>query len=186
MRNKYLYITLLALLGATPESLAQSTIQYAPRLVVTVTIDQLRADYLEAFAPLYGQNGFKRLLKQGRVYPHASYPFSPIDRASAVASLATGVTPYYHSIVGERWLSRETLRPVMAIGDEETADNLSTSTLGDELKVSTEGKAKVYAVAPTADATVMSVGHDGGIGCGSYSRCRRHERRTCRRCRTMD
>ena len=159
MRNKYLYITLLALLGATPESLAQSTIQYAPRLVVTVTIDQLRADYLEAFAPLYGQNGFKRLLKQGRVYPHASYPFSPIDRASAVASLATGVTPYYHSIVGERWLSRETLRPVMAIGDEETADNLSTSTLGDELKVSTEGKAKVYAVAPTADAAVMSVGH---------------------------
>jgi Type I phosphodiesterase / nucleotide pyrophosphatase. len=159
VRNRYLYITLLALLGVTPESLAQSTIQYAPRLVVTVTIDQLRADYLEAFAPLYGQNGFKRLMQQGRVFPHASYPFSPIDRASALASLATGVTPYYHSIVGERWLNRETLRPVWAIGEGQTADNLSTSTLGDELKVSTEGKAKVYAVAPTADAAVMSVGH---------------------------
>lgn len=159
MRNKYLYITLLALLGVTPELLAQSTIQYAPRLVVTVTIDQLRADYLEAFAPLYGQNGFKRLMQQGMVFPHASYPFSPIDRASAAASLATGVTPYYHSIVGERWLNRETLRPVLAIGDNQSADNLSTSTLGDELKVSTEGKAKVYAVAPTADAAVMSGGH---------------------------
>ncbi len=159
MRNKYLYITLLALLGVTPESLAQSTIQYAPRLVVTVTIDQLRADYLEAFAPLYGEDGFKRLMKQGKVFSHVSYPFSPIDRASAVATLATGVTPYYHSIVGERWLNRETLRPVLAIGDNQTADNLSTSTLGDELKVSTEGKAKVYAIAPTADAAVMSVGH---------------------------
>lgn len=59
MRNKYIYITLLALLGVTPEVLAQSSIQYAPRLVVTVTIDQLRADYLEAFAPLYGEDGFK-------------------------------------------------------------------------------------------------------------------------------
>ena len=159
MKNKYLYITLLVLLGVTPESLAQNTIQYAPRLVVTVNIDQLRADYLEAFAPLYGQNGFRRLMQQGRVYPNASYPFSPIDRASAVASVATGVTPYYHSIVGERWLNRETLRPVFAVGEDVTADNLSTSTLGDELKVSTEGKAKVYAVAPSSDAAVMSIGH---------------------------
>lgn len=159
MRNKYLYITLLALLGATPEMLAQSKLQYAPRLVVTVTIDQLRTDYLEAFAPLYGDDGFKRLMQQGRVFPNASYTFSPIDRTSAAASLATGVTPYYHSVVGERWLSRETLRPVQAIGENQTADNLSTSTLGDELKVATEGKAKVYAIAPSADAAVMSVGH---------------------------
>lgn len=159
MRNKYLYITLLALLGVTPELLAQSKIQYAPRLVVTVTIDQLRTDYLEAFSPLYGNDGFKRLMQKGRVYPNASYPFSPIDRTSALASLATGVTPYYHGIVGEQWLYRETLRPVMAVGDKITADNLSTSTLGDELKVATQGKAKVYAIAPSADAAVMSVGH---------------------------
>lgn len=159
MRNKYLYITLLALLGVTPESLAQSNLQYAPRLVVTVTIDQLRTDYLEAFAPLYGEDGFKRLMQQGRVFPNASYTFTPIDRASAVASLSTGVTPYYHSIVGERWLSRETLRPVQAVGENLSADNLSTSTLGDELKVATEGKSKVYGIAPSADAAVMSVGH---------------------------
>ena len=159
MRNKYLYITLLALLGVTPELLAQSKIQYAPRLVVTVTIDQLRTDYLEAFSPLYGEDGFKRLMKRGRVYPNASYPFSPIDCTSALASLATGVTPYYHSIVGEQWLNRETLRPVTAIGENKTADNLSTSTLGDEMKLSTQGKAKVYAVAPSAAAAVMSIGH---------------------------
>lgn len=159
MRNKYLYITLLALLGVTPESLAQSKLQYAPRLVVTVTIDQLRTDYLEAFAPLYGDDGFKRLMKNGRVFPNASYTFTPIDKASAAASLATGVTPYYHSIIGERWLSREILRPVLATGDNHSADNLSTSTLGDELKVSTEGKAKVYAIAPSCDEAVLSVGH---------------------------
>lgn len=159
MRNRYLYITLLAVLGITPEMLAQSQIQYAPRLVVTVAIDQLRTDYLEAFAPLYGNDGFKRLLRKGKVYPSASYPFSPIDRASATASLTTGVSPYYHSIVGERWLHRETLRPVLCVGEALTPDNLSTSTLGDELKVSTEGKAHVYSIAPFADAAIMSGGH---------------------------
>lgn len=159
MKNRYLYITLLAVLGITPEMLAQSQIQYAPRLVVTVAIDQLRTDYLEAFAPLYGNDGFKRLLRKGKVYPSASYPFSPIDRASATASLTTGVSPYYHSIVGERWLHRETLRPVLCVGEALTPDNLSTSTLGDELKVSTEGKAHVYSIAPFADAAIMSGGH---------------------------
>lgn len=159
MKNKYIYITLLTLLGVTPELLAQSKIQYAPRLVVTIAIDQLRTDYLEAFAPLYGTDGFKRLLQKGRAYPNASYPFYPVDRTSALASLATGVSPYYHSIVGEQWLNRETLRPVFAIGDQVTADNLSTSTIGDELKVATQGKAMVYSVAPSADAAVMSIGH---------------------------
>ena len=159
MRNKYLYITLLAILGITPEMMAQSKIQYAPRLVVSITIDQLRTDYMEAFAPLYGNDGFKRLLQQGLVFPNAGYPFSPIDRASATASVVTGVTPYYHSIVSQKWLNRETLRPVYCTGDNGEAANLSTSTLGDELKVSTEGKAKVYSISPFDDAAILSAGH---------------------------
>ena len=159
MRNKYLYITLLAILGITPEMMAQGKIQYAPRLVVNITIDQLRTDYMEAFSPLYGNDGFKRLLQQGMVFNNANYPFSPIDRASATASIATGVTPYYHSIVGEKWLNRETLRPVYCVGEKQTPDELSTSTIGDELKVSTEGKAKVFSISPFNDAAILSAGH---------------------------
>ena len=44
-----------------------------PRLVVGLTIDQLRADYIEAFSALYGERGFKRLLKEGRIYTDAAY-----------------------------------------------------------------------------------------------------------------
>lgn len=161
MRNKYLYITLLAVLGFTPDILAQSKIQYAPRLVVNITIDQLRTDYMEAFSPLYGSGGFKRLLQQGLVFNYSSYPFSPIDRASAVASLATGVSPYYHSIIGEKWLNRETLQTVYCLGQNMSADELQTSTIGDELKVSTEGNAKVYSISPFQDAAVLAAGHAG-------------------------
>jgi hypothetical protein len=168
MTNRYLYITLLAVLGFGSESFAQE-LRNAPRLVVNITIDQLRSDYLEAFLPLYSDKGFKLMMEQGCVYPNASYPFAPIDRASAIASLTTGVTPYYNKIIGERWLSRETLRPVYCVNDNEytglntkngsSPKNLSTSTLGDELKVATAGRGIVYAIAPFRDAAVLSAGH---------------------------
>lgn len=168
MTNKYLYITLLAVLGFKAETSAQE-LRNAPQLVVSITIDQLNSDYLEAFLPLYSDNGFRLLLSQGTVYTNASYPFSPIDRASAMAALASGVTPYYNKITGERWLNRETLRPVYCVDDSKhpglntkeatSPKQLCTSTLGDELKVSTAGRGIVYAIAPFRDAAVLSAGH---------------------------
>ena len=148
MRNKYLYITLLAILGFNAETIQaqERQLKMAPRLVVNITIDQLRSDYLEAFSPLYRTDGFRRLMDKGMVFSNASFPFLPIDRASAIASIATGTTPYYNNIVGEQWLNRETLRPVYCIYDanyvglltnEPSAPSaLKTSTISDELKVS--------------------------------------------------
>ena len=64
-----------------------------PKLVVGLTIDQLRTDYLEAFSTLYGDRGFRRLWKEGRVFRNAEYTFSGTDRASAIAAIYTGTTP---------------------------------------------------------------------------------------------
>ena len=100
-KNKYLYITLLAVLGFHQEAMAQ-VVASTPRLVVNITVDQLRADYLETFMPLYGNDGFKKLLKQGKVFASASYDFTPVDRASAIATINTGTTPYYHGIASDR------------------------------------------------------------------------------------
>lgn len=175
MKHKYISLTLLTVLSATGANGQTVAIQPAPKLVVNIAIDQLRTDYLEAFAPLYTENGFKKLLTEGTVYANASFPFSPIDRASAIAAITTGTTPYYNSIVGARWLDRETLRPVFCVDDNKytgyfTRDcssphNISTSTIGDELKVTTKGKALVYAIAPFRDAAVLAAGHaaDGAI-----------------------
>ncbi len=168
MKHRYIPLILLSALTVTTTAGAQA-IKSAPRLVVSITIDQLRTDYLEAFAPLYTDNGFKRLLDQGLVYTNVSYPFSPIDRASAVAAVVTGTTPYYNTISGAQWLDKETLRPVYCIDDKKypglqtneasSPHNLSTSSVGDELKATTNGKAIIYAIAPFRDAAVLSAGH---------------------------
>lgn len=160
-KNKYLYITLLAVLGFQQEAVAQ-IVASTPKLVVNITIDQLRSDYLETFVPFYTNDGFKRLLSQGRVYAHASYNFAPVDRASAMASISTGTTPYYHGITSEEWFDRQTLRSIKCITTDKqdfSPMHLLTTTIGDEMRQTTDGVAMVYAIAPTADLAILSAGH---------------------------
>ena len=161
MSNKYIYITLLSALVLSNEVGAQ-TVQQAPKLVVSITVDELRTDHLETFAPLYSAGGLRKLLTEGAFYANASYSFTPVDRASAAASLSTGTTPYYHGITGEEWLDRSTLRPIRAVHDLKqgySPRQLGTSTLGDELKIASNGISKVFAFAATPENAILSAGH---------------------------
>lgn len=143
--------------------------QEAPRLIVGITIDQLRTDFLESFVSLYGENGLKKLLNEGVIYKDVEYPFKNIDRASASASIVSGTTPYYHGITGVEWLNRKTLLTETCVDDKDaegvntnkgaSARNLTVSTIGDELKLATEGKGLVYSIGTDKVMTVLSAGH---------------------------
>jgi len=157
--NRYFTAALLALTGTAVQA---QMLSQAPRLVVNITIDQLRTDYIEQFASFYGQDGFKKLLTEARVYEAASYPFAPIDRASAITDIVTGTSPYYHYIPGVQWLDRKTLRPMNCVDDSQygiSPKNISSSTVSDELKMSTNGSAIVYGIAADKESAVLSAGH---------------------------
>ncbi|MGI6222863.1 MAG: alkaline phosphatase family protein [Prevotella sp.] len=157
--NKYLVI-LLAVLSST--ELQAQNLKSVPKLVVDITIDQLRNDFLEQYASMYSPNGFNKLTSQGIVYESASYPFSPVDPASAIASLTTGSTPHYNNIVGTMWLNRTTLRPIGCVDDSKyvaSPTRLATSTIGDELKIATNGSAIVYGIAEKKELAILSAGH---------------------------
>lgn len=166
------YRLLTALIGAWVLSNASAyAVADAPRLVVSITIDQLRSDYIQAFKSLYGERGFKRLFKEGYVCLNAEYPFVSPDRASAVACLFTGASPYENGIVASKWMDRKVLRPVYCVDDSKypslpngTASSpqyLRSSTLVDELKMASRGTAQVYAIAPFRDAAILAAGHAG-------------------------
>ncbi len=158
----FLAVTLLASIEAQAD-------RQIPRMVVNIAVDGLRSDLLDAFMPLYGDNGFRRLFNEGRVYSYAQYPNANLNRASSIATLATGAVPYDNGIIDRLWFNRNTLRPEYCVADDtvsglETAEklsprNLGVSTIGDELKVATEGKAAVYSFAPFSDAAILSAGH---------------------------
>lgn len=162
-------LTLLTALAASGQLRAGAPNDGLPKVVVNILVDQLRSDYLEAFMPLYGDDGIKRLLAEGRVYSGAEYPLSHTDRANATATVSTGTTPANHGIVGLRWVDREELKPVFCVADKNvqgvgttdqySAAMLSTSTVADELKVASEGKAIIVSLAPNADAAILQAGH---------------------------
>lgn len=145
----------------------------APKLVVNILIDQLRSDYMQAFMPLYGENGFKRLMGNGKIYTQGEFPIATVDRASATASIATGSTPFYHGIVGQKWFDLSAMRGVNCVDDRSckgigtdtgaSPQHLAVSTVSDELKVATDGKALVYSIAPFCDAAVLAAGHAADV-----------------------
>lgn len=166
--KNYRFLTPLFFVLACTQAGAQ-TASPVPRLVVNVVVDQLRTDYLEAFSDLYGADGFNRLLRDGRTYLQAEYPFRDVDRASAMACIMSGSTPYENGIVAESWMDRKTLRPVYCVDDNRyrgwlasegySPVALQVSTITDELKMATDGRALVYSIAPEADAAILSAGH---------------------------
>ena len=93
-----------SILALTFSGLQAQPLPASPKLVVTLTIDQLRTDYMEAFSSLYGEKGFKRLLREGKVFRQAEFPFCGTDRASAIAAIYTGTTPSMNGIIAEQWL----------------------------------------------------------------------------------
>lgn len=159
-------ITVLALTGLQAQSLSP-----VPKLVIGLTIDQLRTDYIEAFSTLYGEKGFKRLWKDGKVFVNAEYTFSTPDRASAIAAIYTGATPSENGIIANNRLDISTLRTLASVDDPNfmgyyTSENsspsqLQVSTLPDELKIATLGKGLVYSIAPFRDAAILGAGHAG-------------------------
>jgi hypothetical protein len=140
MKNRYLYVTLLSILALSSQAQQQKGV--CPRLVVNITIDQLLSDY-------------PALFDDGLIYEQGFYPYSQVDLASAISSVVTGTSPFYHTITADKWLDRQSLQTVPA-----TPDEIAVSTLADELKLATKGAGKVCAVAPRKETAELLSGHN--------------------------
>ena len=161
---RYLLTSLLALV-ALQQPLQAGDL---PRVVVYITIEDLRGDYLEQLRPLFTQDGLGRMLSEGKIYPHVRFPLAELDRASATATLHTGAYPLTHGI--ERttlWSKKEhAWRSVFhdpSVTGSYTRDTYSpkallVNTLGDRIKEASSGAGLVYAIASDAETAIASGG----------------------------
>ena len=138
-KNRYIYVTLLTLLALSSQAQVQKG--NTPRLVVNITIDQLRSEY-----PF--------LFDDGLVYEQGFYPYGQIDLSSTISSVVTGTSPFYHTITADKWLDRNSLQTVTP-----TPGDIAVSTLGDELRLATKGEGKVCAVAVKKETAELAAGH---------------------------
>jgi predicted AlkP superfamily pyrophosphatase or phosphodiesterase len=124
-----------------------------PKLVVLVVFDQMRGDYLQRWQQLYGDGGFKRLMKEGAWFTDCHYPYASTLTAPGHAALATGCSPDKSGIVANDWYCRDEARTISSVTpppDKERQGlgphRLKQETFGDSLMSTTGGKAKVVSL----------------------------------------
>jgi hypothetical protein len=158
------------LLFLSPSSLPAAEAGQLPRLVVVVVIDQFRADYLTRFRDEFSPEGFGRLLREGANFTSCHYPYAGTETGPGHATLATGTTPNRHGIASNDWYDFAKGRDVEAVEDDAyppvgttstkgvSPRNLVGTTLAGELRLATQGEAKVFGVAIKDRAAVFSTG----------------------------
>ena len=167
--NSQLTKLLLVLLSINTVYAQQPVKKESPKLVVTITIDQLRSDYLQLFLDGFGERGFKRLLREGLVFNDVRFEFPSVDKSSASATIFSGATPFYHGIVSDKIYDRKQKKELSSLYDSRfmgnytsetlSPSNLLAATVGDALKGATAGMSDVFSIAPDYQAAILSAGH---------------------------
>jgi predicted AlkP superfamily pyrophosphatase or phosphodiesterase len=87
------------------------------RLVLQITVDQLRGDLPLRHMQQFGEGGFKYLEKNGVWYTNANYQHANTETIVGHSSLATGTVPAIHGMVGNVWLDQDTDQLVYNVED---------------------------------------------------------------------
>ncbi|GAB3528796.1 alkaline phosphatase family protein [Photobacterium alginatilyticum] len=161
----------------------------APKLVLQITVDGLRADLIERYKKNFGDSGFRYLMEQGAYYTNAHYQHGNTETIVGHVSLATGAPPSVHGMVGNVWYDRQLERLVYNVEDADyamlTANagvNQSTeidptqkaakqdgrspapilsTTFSDELAVASNGESKLFSVSVKDRGAISLAGHSG-------------------------
>lgn len=150
---------------------AQQNQPARPKLVVGIVVDQMRWDYLYRYQDRYGEGGFKRLLGEGFSCENTVLPYVPSVTAIGHSCIYTGSVPSIHGIAGNNFVKDgkkvyctddDTVKPVGTTSKAGLMSprNLWVTTLGDELKIASNGRGKVVGVALKDRASILPAGHN--------------------------
>lgn len=154
-------------------SAINSQAQERPKLVVGIVVDQMKMEYLFRFQNDFSPNGFKRLMSEGYTFENAHYNYMPTYTAPGHASIYTGTTPAMHGIVSNEWFHRTLKKDVYCTNDASVTTlvpgtewegkmsprSLQSSTMTDELKLSTNFKGKVIGISIKDRGAILPAGH---------------------------
>src|ERR1035437_1485028 len=166
-------VVALFLLCSIPAAFA-SAHNARPKLIVVIVIDQFRGDYLERYRDQFGAGGFRVFIDRGAYFTDCNYDYANTRTAPGHATLFTGSYTSGHGIIANEWWDPQKKKRVTSVEDDTTKlvgvaktgvgaspHNLLSDTLGDELKLATGGKARVFAISLKDGAAVLHAGFSG-------------------------
>jgi len=142
-----------------------------PKLVVVIVIDQFRGDYLERYRDQFGESGFRLFLDHGAYFPNCNYNYANTRTAPGHSTLFTGTYSNGHGIAANEWWDPKKKRIVTSVEDDATKlvgisgekngaspHNLLADTIGDELRLATQGNSRVFGIALKDRAAILTTG----------------------------
>ena len=170
---KRYFLVLLALIAAFSSCVQQQHDAVSrPKLVVGLVIDQMRWDYLYRYNSRYGNDGFKRLMREGYNCQNTMVNYIPSFTAPGHSCIYTGSVPAINGIAGNNWIDNQTGQGTYCVddttvwlaGDEKKAPsmsprNLLTTTITDELRLATNFQSRVYGIAIKDRGAILPAGH---------------------------
>ncbi|MGH9220939.1 MAG: alkaline phosphatase family protein [Vicinamibacterales bacterium] len=144
----------------------------APKLIVLLSIDQMRGDYIDKFQHQWSK-GLKRLITEGAWFRQADYPYYNTVTCAGHASISTGTVPAVHGMVLNQWWERNNSRLVSCTDDESqklltygipvkgvghSARQLLSTTLSDELRLQRPAP-RVVSISLKARSAISLGGH---------------------------
>ena len=150
-----------------------SDVPTAPSLVILISVDQMRYDFLTRFKPYY-KHGLKRLIDEGAVFSNAHHEHAITHTAPGHASISTGTYPSKHGIMENDFYNPVSGQIEYCVVDPEveiigvendgalegkSPENLKRNTIGDWLKRSNK-KSKTFSVAFKDRASILLGGQN--------------------------
>ena len=160
-----------------------------PKLILQITVDQLRGDLPTRYYNRLGKGGFRYLWESGIVYRNAHHAHANTETIVGHATLATGAHPSVHGMIGNLWFDRETGFTTYNVEDPEyrlltagaavdaraeidptqraarsegrSPTAMLVTTFADELRSSTNGKAKAVGISVKDRGAISMAGHSG-------------------------
>ena len=138
-----------SLLAAPTAQMSAQAPSGRPKLVVMISVDQMRADYVDRFRHQWSK-GLHRLIEDGAWFRQADYPYYNTVTCAGHASMSTGTVPAVHGMVLNQWWERNNSRLVACTDDENaqlityggpvkgignSARFLMSNTLADEMRL---------------------------------------------------
>lgn len=173
MKNKLTRLTVFLFLINQLHTFAQGGLSgNKPKLIVGIVVDQMRNDYIYRYWNRFGKGGFKRLVQMGYYFRNAHYNYIPTYTGPGHCSIYTGTTPRTHGIVANDWHLRNSGKSMYCVSDTSvkpigtnnksgrmSPKNQLSSTIGDELKMSSNLKGKVFGIALKDRSAILPAGH---------------------------
>lgn len=159
-----------------------------PRLVLQLTVDQMRGDMIDRFGSHIGEGGFAYLVENGARFINTHHRHANTETIVGHTTLSTGTVPAIHGMVANVWIDRKTGESFYNVQDPDyplvgakgidqdteidptqraaTTDGRSprsilSTTISDEIALHFGLESKVFGVSVKDRGAIAMAGHAG-------------------------